>query len=191
MPRARPGELQVLPVRNTAGAWRCIRVEHETSSSGCRKPAANALMDNGRFSAISCELSVWRLTTLISIIIRSSQRLRRRNRRTPRRGPAPLCPSPSGTRSDAGRLAMPGREDGLMPWMRLHALLTVCCLFAAVGAGTAGARSHSPRFGGAGAQSYSHASKSARRRRSRPARSPPSRRPTRSTSTAELRSWDG
>jgi hypothetical protein len=43
--------------------------------------------------------------------------------------------------------------------MRLHVLLTACCLFAAVGAGTAEAHSHSPRFGGAGARSFSHSPK--------------------------------
>jgi hypothetical protein len=50
-----------------------------------------------------------------------------------------------------------------MSWMRLRVLLTVCCLFAAVCAGTAGARSHSARFGGARGHARSSSPKFGRR----------------------------
>ena len=43
-----------------------------------------------------------------------------------------------------------------MSWMRLRVMLTVCCLFAAGGVGTADAHARSPRSGGARARSYSH-----------------------------------
>jgi hypothetical protein len=43
-----------------------------------------------------------------------------------------------------------------MSWMRLRVMLTVCCLFAAGGVGTADAHARSPRSGRARARSYSH-----------------------------------
>jgi Bacterial alpha-L-rhamnosidase 6 hairpin glycosidase domain/Alpha-L-rhamnosidase N-terminal domain/Bacterial alpha-L-rhamnosidase concanavalin-like domain/Bacterial alpha-L-rhamnosidase C-terminal domain len=43
-----------------------------------------------------------------------------------------------------------------MSSIRLYVMLTICCLFAAAGVGTADAHARSPRSGGARARSYSH-----------------------------------